>query len=707
MTINRHLFPTISCLFLVSSVSLSAEEVNSELKQEQQEQQKKQEKQEQKVEKIRVVGARDAGLELSSEKILKVPGAGNDPIRAVESLPGVVLANGFAPAVRGSSPNDMYYQSDDVPIGNVFHNDSFSTFHPNLIQSFELKTGAWESTYSDAIGGVIDTRLRDPSFGESTAIFDLSFLRTGILYEAQVSENSAFYLAFRQSLVHLYIENLLDDEETFSFDQAPINNDYQFKYLYQIDPDNKLVVQATGSNDDVALLFDDNSDEVLQNPDLAGGIGVKQFYHNQAVIWTNYSSFGETKVIANRLERNGDLLIGQILDLDALTTDYLFKVINKQSTDYGELTFGGEIRQQEVDYSVSGKQQPCNEEFEVCPPTYYALTLFEEAVLDISFYNLYADYDWDIAEDWILKLGGVYTHNNYTDEEFIEPRVAVKYQLTDDYRLKLAYGQHHQWFRQYKYLSETFGSPDLKLSNAEHYVLGVEYESESDWAWRVEMYYKDMDDLIVSNPEYQIDELTNEPITTGEDNYLNQGTGDAYGIELLVNKAISDKWYGWISVAYSKTERINELTNDEFKYEYDLPWIVNLVANYEFNDEWQLGARWRFQSGSLYTPIESADPVYPLADDGQPDTTQAPIFYDPVEGGFNSQRLENFHRLDIRLDYKTRWFKKETNLYFEVLNLYGQKSLSGYDYNADYSEREEEYQFPEMPLPSIGIQMVF
>jgi hypothetical protein len=661
---------------------------------------------EQKVEKIRVVGARDAGLELSSEKILKVPGAGNDPIKAVESLPGVVLANGFAPAVRGSAPNDMFYQSDLVPVGNVFHFDSFSTFHPNLIQSFELKTGAWESQFSDSIGGVIDTTLRDPSAKDMSAIVDLSFLRAGVLIESELTDDSAFYFAFRQSLVHLYIENIIGDEEGFKFQQAPINNDYQFKYLNEIDGKNKLVIQATGSNDEVGILFADDSDEVLREPDLAGGIGAEQYYHNQSIIWTNYDWAGETKLIFNRLERSGDIVIGQILDLDAVTTDYLFKVLNSQFTENGEIHLGAEFNQQSVDYAVTGKRQPCNEDFEVCPPTYYADVLSESSVIDVNFYRAYVDYDWDLAENWTARVGGAVSSNDYTDETFVEPRLAVKWQFADDYRLKLAYGQHHQWFRQYKYLFETFGSPNLKLANAEHYVAGLEYEGTSDWAWRLEAYYKDMGDLIVSNTSQQVDSQTQE-VTVQEDAYLNQGAGEAYGIEFLLNKAISNKWYGWLSIAYSKTERVNHLTGESFNYEFDLPWIVNLVGNYEINEQWQLGLRWRYQSGSLYTPVLSANPVYPLDSEGEPDTSQDIVFYDPVEGDFNSERLDDFHRLDVRLDYETKWWGKDTNLYFEVLNLYGKKSISGYEYEPDYSDKEPEYQFPESPIPSIGVQIIF
>jgi hypothetical protein len=666
-----------------------------------------QEESKKEAEVIRVVGSKEAGIELSSEKILKVPGAGNDPLRAVESLPGVVLANGFAPAVRGSSPNDMYYQTDDVPVGNVFHNDGSSTLYPNLIQSFELKTGAWESEFFDSVGGVIDTKLRDPKMAEFSGSADFSLLRVGALVESQLTETSAFYFAARQSLIHLYIDALLDDED-FSFTQAPINNDYQFKYINNINPDNKITVQATGSNDDVELLFSDDSKFVKQNPDLKGGIGAASYYHNQSVVWLNESDYGQTKVITNRLERSADFQIGQIVDLDAITTDYLLKVHNTQLIGNGLLKAGLDYRQQNVDYTVSGKSSPCNQEFEECAPTYYSDSTSEQDVIDINFVSAFADYDWDFADSVTLRLGGVYSYNSFTEQGIVEPRLGVNWQLNADYKVKLGYGKHHQWFREYKYLSETFGAVDLKQVESTHYVAGIQYEGLSDWAWRLEAYYKDMDKLIVSNPEKQATDQSGAEVSDPNvQSYINGATGKAYGIEFLINKAISNDWYGWLSIAYSKTERENQITGDSFNYAFDLPWIVNVVMNYEIAENWQLGARWRYQSGSLYTPIEGAAPVYPLGENGQPDTNQEVVFYDPIEGGFNSQRLDTFHRLDVRVDYETYWWGLPTNIYFEVLNLYGQKSLVGYDYNEDYTEKEPEYQFPEMPIPSVGIQIEF
>ena len=72
----------------------------------------------------------DAPLaEISTDKLLRVPGSGNDPLRAIESLPGVVFASGrrSEPAVRGSSPADNAYIIDFLPVGYIFHQDGSSS----------------------------------------------------------------------------------------------------------------------------------------------------------------------------------------------------------------------------------------------------------------------------------------------------------------------------------------------------------------------------------------------------------------------------------------------------------------------------------------------------------------------------------------------------------------------------------------------------
>ena len=149
-----------------------------------------------------------------------------------------------------------------------------------------------------------------------------------------------------------------------------------------------------------------------------------------------------------------------------------------------------------------------------------------------------------------------------------------------------------------------------------------------------------------------------------------------------MNKALTEGWYGWVSVAWSETRRKNKLTGEDFRYSYDQPWIVNLVSSHELNEDWTVGFKWRYQSGQLVTPIEGTVP------------NPAAGTVDPVYGKVNSERLPAYHRLDVRFD-RTYEFRKWTmDLYTEVLNIYNNQNVSDYEYNGDYTEKEEVTDLP-------------
>lgn len=178
------------------------------------------------LEVIRVLARKPGGLELTTSQLLTVAGSGNDPLRALEALPGVVLATPGSggpvamPAVRGSSPLDNQYQLDDLPVGYVFHNDGLSTLNPLLISSFRLQSSSWTPQYQDAAGAVIVTRLREPSFEQPQLVLDAGAIRSAILAETPLGEQAAMYLSARRSFVHLYIDKFIEDEE-FSFVTPP------------------------------------------------------------------------------------------------------------------------------------------------------------------------------------------------------------------------------------------------------------------------------------------------------------------------------------------------------------------------------------------------------------------------------------------------------------------------------------------------------
>jgi hypothetical protein len=74
----------------------------------------------------------------------------------------------------------------------------------------------------------------------------------------------------------------------------------------------------------------------------------------------------------------------------------------------------------------------------------------------------------------------------------------------------------------------------------------------------------------------------------------------------------------------------------------------------------------------------------------------------PIYGAINSLRVPAYHRLDLRLDRK---LSPSFTQYFELINAYNRKNISGYSYSPDYRARDEVYQLPV--LISFGLQYSF
>lgn len=647
---------------------------------------------------INVRGSEVSGPEITTEKLLKIPGAGNDPLKAIEALPGVVLG-GFGPfsvpAVRGSNPNDNTYITDFIPVGYVFHNDGGSTYNDNLIENFSLKAGAWGPEYSNAIGAVLATKLRDPYQEAIHTTLDLSLLRAGALVEGAVTENSAFYLSYRQSLLELYVENFVDEDE-LKFTEVPKNSDYQFKYQWRINPVSNLRFVANGAQDSVGIEFGPESDDLEREPGLAGGLGAETYYHSQGILYDTVLAGGTSTILSvSRKEEDVSFAIGSLFDLDAINYEYRFKnYYNTPLMNGDTIRYGVDLSSTEIEYTASGLYSACNSDVgDECPPASLGTPFDNEDTLTINGLYTFVAYDWLASPDWELTLGLGNSYNDFNQEQLIQPRISSRYALNDTWTLTSAIGRHSQFIREFRFIAKELGNPDLKQPDALHYVVGFEHDIDDSLSTKVELYYKDIDNLVAANTK------------SDTPPYLNNANGTAYGLELLINKNLTDKWYGWLSVAYSKTKRENEDTGKSIDYELDRPWVVNLVANYQKNAQTSYGFKWRYQSGSLVTPITEAEPYYNCngnIDTENPCGAADPYIYDPVEGKPNSQRLSAYHRLDFRLDHE---LSERSTLYFEIINLYNRANVSDISYNKDYTEKEEVTSLPT--IFSVGAKLVF
>jgi hypothetical protein len=664
---------------------------------------------------ISVQGQKDTGPKISTKKLLKVAGSGGDPLKAIEALPGVILGDDDdgEPAVRGSSPEDNYYQTDNMPVGYLFHLLGDSTYNPDTIEEFSLKAGAWDSQYSNAIGAVLDTQLRDPYHEDITTVVDLSFLRAGILVEGAVTENSAFYASWREGLLDWYIDTIDEPDEDISITQVPKYNDYQLKYQYRISETSNFKIIALGARDTVELELGDEFEEANKEPGLVGQARYEGYYNTQGLTFDTLLNDGTTALfVLSHKEQDTKFKVGTLFDILATSNDVRLKGLFETPLSNGDqLRTGVELIHNTVKYDAQGIFNPCNEDLEICDP---ASAGKNESIADkiiMKRARVFTAYDWMLSPFWEVTTGLNYINNDHLNEQAFEPRIESRYEVSPNWTYTAAVGQHSQSPRDFFSTLEEVGNPDLNMPTSQHFVTGFEYTLNDSISAKLETYYKTLDGLVISNPDYDED---TEP---GELKYINGAKGHAYGLEFLINKNLTDDWYGWMSVAYSKTKRKNSLTGQSFTYSYDRPWVVNLVASYEWSKKTTLGFKWRYQSGSLLTPITGGVAVYQCGDsysedagssecvgvvelDG--DNNPVPYLYDPIEGEINSERLPGKHSLDVRLDYKK---SEMTEVYFEIVNAYSNQNISDYEYSDDYSSREAVSELET--LYSLGAKFTF
>ena len=209
-----------------------------------------------------------------------------------------------------------------------------------------------------------------------------------------------------------------------------------------------------------------------------------------------------------------------------------------------------------------------------------------------------------------VALGVRLDYLNLTEELSIQPRGSLSLTLPTTSILRFAYGRYEQSPLAYQVL-KTDGNRNLKSSVAEHYVVELEHKLSPQTELKFALYYKDLRKLV--NRSINVDALFDDsdtPITTP---YHNQGTGYVNGAEIFLRHRVSEKFFGWISYAYTHAER-RETPDALYKpFLFDNTHIASLVVNYSPTPKNDIGAKWQYVSGTSAVPLSTLlmiqDPV--------------------------------------------------------------------------------------------------
>ncbi|MEO8180162.1 MAG: TonB-dependent receptor [Deltaproteobacteria bacterium] len=198
-----------------------------------------------KVLRVQVLGEVTPGaVGLSSGEARILPGAFGDPFRALAVLPGIApLVTGLPVFyVRGSPPGNLGFLVDGVRVPLLFH--AFlgpAVIHPRLLERTELYAGGYPASLGRFAGGVVTADLSEPR-GELNGEWSVRLLDAGLFLDVPFAGGKGNLIAAGRYSYTALLISLLSDAKLDYWD-------YQLLASYDLSPRDRLSVFSFGAYD--------------------------------------------------------------------------------------------------------------------------------------------------------------------------------------------------------------------------------------------------------------------------------------------------------------------------------------------------------------------------------------------------------------------------------------------------------------------------
>ncbi len=614
-----------------------------------------------------------------SAKIL--PGAGEDVLRTLQSLPGVLAPNDFSSqlVIRGSGPDQNLIIMDDVEIFNPYRlYGVISMFNPDAVDDVNLITGGFPARYGDRLSAVLDVTNKEGDDSKSlSGSLNASIIDANLVLEGRnpFSLKGSWMFNSRRTYYDLIIEPFVKNaglvDENVSFP-----NFYDFQTKIAIGPynGNKILINGIYSRDAVDIV----SARERKTPDSIGVTNAT--LNNVASVSWHYTPNTKllNKVVASYYTNHGAAdFNSEVLDpslnrenfkdiiSDTLAPYLLYFNFNSDFTfqkysvdDYVTYLWGDNIF--EAGAGVDFLRTIIDFKFDIDPElrAFFASNPQFRAVLsdlidtrDDKRYHAFIQNNFSINHKLFFQPGLRFDYYDILNKGYIAPRISMSYAINNLTTLRAVWGIYYQSPGYEKLrdenvlydLSDVY-TKSLKAERAMHYVLGVERWLDAGWSIKLEGYYKDFSNLIVQKVVPGSQYITSpipgtdlrypdgwtQPVTIQGDSLtqipVNNADGKAYGAEVFLAKknfTPDDKLSGWISYAYSVANR-NE-NGSQLPFRFDQRHTVNIVLNYQLNDWLDVGVRWQYGSGFPVTLPSGVKPRIVLADENGDGIPESPV----------------------------------------------------------------------------------
>lgn len=618
---------------------------------------------------------------ITSEEIQKNAGSNRDVSKALLSLPGVATTATFRNDlfIRGgnSAENKFYVDGIEVPVINHFQTQGASggprgIITIDFVKDIDFYSGAFPSKRNGVISSLMEFHLkqaRKDKIGYKTVMGfdDFQLMADGPLSKDQ-SWTGLFSIR-RSNLQFLF--------RSIGIPFLPSYTDATFKISKKIKSGDEFYIIGIGAKD--AFKFNDKTNETLYNLTLIERLPISsQWNYTLGVGYRHLTKNGNWLFTwsRNMLDNNAAKYYRNIKNPENLLMDYHskeaenkiridrnFRLGDYQVSTGGNINFANYFNQSFI--QMITQNGAVSDDYKVDTNLIQYGAYFQIAN---KFLNNYLELSAG------FRLDGS-DYSNLTDNPLqqISPRFSLKYKFNNQFAFNFNTGIYYM-LPTYTALGFVengifVNKNKLKYIYNSQLVGGLEFNGKDKLRITAEVYYKKYKNYPFSlRNQISLANLGGDFGVVGAEPLDSRGIGKAYGLELLVQKRTTNDFYGIVSYTYGFSRFSNE-KGVLLSSSWDSRHLMSLTAGKYFKRNWNIGFRFRLQSGFPQTPYDLEQSrlvnVWNVAN--------API---PNYTLLNSERGNLVHQMDIRVEKKWIFNKWQFAVYLDIVNTYTSKNPS-------------------------------
>ena len=524
-------------------------------------------------------------ISLDRFELTHVAGTMGDPLRVIQSLPGVGTFANFLPfpIVRGAPPGDTGYFVDGTSIPLLFHlGVGTSVIHPQIIDKVDFYPGVAPIRFGRYLGGSIEATSRVADSDYWVGDLDVNLFQTGALVSAPVNDGKTRVTAGGRFSYTGLLLTLVSSDAYLNF------WDYLARVDHRFDNQHRLKLSAFGAQDELGNKRNPRDRFFVDFHRVSGQYIVPHGDH----LFTIALDLGADRLLPPD-EDDEEGIKERESDVNGLR-EYSARPRFQWNYDVSdhvrlETGFDVEIRPSTNEAEGDSANDDGLDQINFISPneTKYIAGLYHAVTLEYG--------------RWALTPSARIDHYTNVDKTGFDPRFGVRFQQTEDRVLKGHIGIANA---QQRFFVPVPGLGDLELESplqqSRQIAVGIEQAFGDGYSLDMTTYFAHRKHLLATRFDDWEDDDADESSIEMVPNMPNEAfeiplqTGRAFGLEMILRKQRTSKVFGWLAYTLQRIERYSggQWVLDPL----DQTHIVNLVTSYRFRPDYIFGFRFHYNT---------------------------------------------------------------------------------------------------------------